>query len=52
MGILGSWFLGKDEAELKAMRIERIEKLAKESDVAKIETLVEEIKAIDSEVEK
>lgn len=50
MGILGLWFLGKTETELKEMRAERIEKLAKESDVKKVEDLVKEIEAIDTEL--
>ena len=52
MGILGSWFLGKEETELKEMRKERIEKLAKESDPAKVEELVKEVEAIDAELAK
>ena len=52
MGILGFWFLGKTETELKEMRERRLEKIAKESDVAKIDGLVSEIEAIDAELAK
>ena len=52
MGLWFSWFLGKTETELKEMRDRRIEKLAKESDVEKVEGLVKEIEAIDGELAK
>jgi len=52
MGILFDWLMGKEETELKEMRAERIEKLAKESDPAKVEELVKEVEEIDAELAK
>lgn len=52
MGILFTWLMGKPVNELKEMRKERIEKLTKESDPAKVEDLVKEIEAIDAEIAK
>ena len=52
MGVFFSWLLGKEEAELEAMRKERIEKLTKETETAKVEVLVKEIEEIDAELVK
>lgn len=52
MGILFDWFLGKTVDELKGMRAKRIELLTKETEAGKVEHLVDEIKAIDAELEK
>ena len=50
MGILFDWLCGKEIDELKKMRDERIEKLTKETEAAKVEDLVREIEEIDAKV--
>ena len=50
MGVFFDWLIGKEEIEREAMRKERIEKLTKESDPAKVEVLVKEIETIDAKV--
>lgn len=52
MGIFFTLFMGKSETDLKEMRDVRINKLVEAKDVAKVESLVSEIEAIDSELAK